>query len=60
MKYAVELFILCASVGLLAFAIATDLKRNPVLLYAALANFVFQLALLFCWLRLRRLKGRRK
>ena len=60
MKYAVELFILCASVGLLAFGIATDLKRNPVLLYAALANFVFQLALLFYWLRLRRLKGRRK
>ena len=60
MKYAVELFVLCASVGLLAFVIATDLKRNPVLLYAALANFVFQLVLLFYWLRLGGLKGRRK
>lgn len=60
MKYAVELFVLCASVGLLSFVIATDLKRNPVLLYAALANVVFQLVLLFYWLRLCGLKGRRK
>ena len=60
MKNIAEPFVLCASVGLLAFVIATDLKRNPVLLYAALANFVFQLVLLFYWLRLCGLKGRRK
>lgn len=47
MKNIAEPFVLCASVGLLAFVIATDLKRNPVLLYAVLANFVFQLSLLF-------------
>ena len=47
MKNIAEPFGLCASVGLLAFVIATDLKRNPVLLYAVLANFVFQLSLLF-------------
>lgn len=47
MKNIVEPFVLCASVGLLVFVIATDLKRNPVVLLAVFANFVFQLSLLF-------------